>query len=300
LAEFTSPRAATSDSELDEAESGATLQRKRNSFRLDLCYAGSEFCGWQRQIPSNQTPLPSVQQTLEDALATALQHKIDVRVSGRTDVGVHAIGQVAQVRTRDSTIKAEDISEILDAASNTSWRAWKVSPVSDKFHPTFGTQIRSYVYRLDACAVADNLSMDVPVWVDRLDRLLNRLQGQTFAYMGVSYGKVKTETTLCTLCRARAVYLQEDSSIDDRRSSAPPSAVIAIELAGDRFLRRMVRILVATAMVLAIGKDGTENIHEDGLLELVQAQDRRISAKAAPAAGLVFVGARIADNDDVT
>jgi tRNA U38,U39,U40 pseudouridine synthase TruA len=75
-------------------------------------------------------------------------------------------------------------------------------------------------------------------------------------------------------------------------------------LTGDRFLRRMVRILVATVMVLAVDDDASVtsgNINDDNrdrLLQLVQAEDRRLTAKAAPPMGLVFVGADIPVDDE--
>jgi tRNA U38,U39,U40 pseudouridine synthase TruA len=79
---------------------------------------------------------------------------------------------------------------------------------------------------------------------------------------------------------------------------------IAIELTGDRFLRRMVRILVATALVLAVEDDASvtsgnsNDDNRDRLLQLVQAKDRRLTAKAAPPMGLVFVGADMPDDNE--
>jgi tRNA U38,U39,U40 pseudouridine synthase TruA len=137
---------------------------------------------------------------------------------------------------------------------------------------------------------------------------------------------LKTETTVCTLHHARAVHLvgtrnnsdNSDSSDNSGNSGnsensdnngSSSSTAIAIELTGDRFLRRMVRILVATAMVLAVDDDasvgsGNSNDGNRGrLLQLVQAQDRRLTAKAAPPMGLVFVGAHMLvddeDDDDI-
>lgn len=327
-------------------------QRKNryNSFRLDVCYVGPSFCGWQRQPNESNNPqvhqvphLPSVQQEIEDKLAAALpQPKVNVRVSGRTDAGVHAVDQVARVRVRDHSLSVTDIMLALQdvqtggAASvdnGRSWRCWRVVSVSDKFHPTFGTQSRSYVYLMDAQAVANafatanvttdsdliknngNPSSTSVALVKRLNDLLQPLQGRALDYVGMSYGKVKTETTVCILHHARAVHLVETTTSrrlhdnsDDNSSSSRCSTAIAIELTGDRFLRRMVRILVATAMVMAADDDasvssGNSNDDNSGrLMQLVQAQDRRLTAKAAPPMGLVFVGAHmpVDDEDDDT
>jgi tRNA pseudouridine(38-40) synthase len=316
-----------------------TWQRRRgpqesqyNSFRLDLCYVGPSFCGWQRQPPAQQ--LPSVQQVVEDTLAAAWkQRSVNVRCSGRTDAGVNAVGQVARVRTRDRAVTARDVLAALETgtasvdnsvnnsnnnSNNNSWRCWRVSSVPDSFHPTFGTQSRSYVYMMDAASMAaaaadvdtnkNHASLHVPTLVHLLNSLLQPLQGRALDYVGMSYGKVKTENTNCTLYHARAVQLVETTTTTTTtattmsRHDKAPGMAIAIELTGDRFLRRMVRILVATAMVLALDdqEDGNNNSNnaQDRLLQLVQAQDRRLSAKAAPPTGLVFVGAHMADDDE--
>jgi tRNA pseudouridine38-40 synthase len=317
-----------------------------NSFRLDVCYVGPSFCGWQRQPSQSNNPqvhqvplLPSVQQEIEDTLAAALsQSKVNVRVSGRTDAGVHAVGQVARVRVRDRSLTVTDIMKALEKDGQTDsaasvdhgrgWRCWRVSSVSDKFHPTFDTHSRSYVYLMDAQAIVNafasfngnattdsangNSSLDATTvtaaLVNRLNDLLQPLQGRALDYVGMSYGKVKTETTACTLHHARAVHLVETSTTSRRHNSSDSgsssSMAIAIELTGDRFLRRMVRILVATAVVLAVDDDASvtssnsNDDNRDRLLQLVQAQDRRLTAKAAPPMGLVFVGADMPIDDE--
>lgn len=277
---------------------------KTRSFRLDVCYVGSHFCGWQRQ-PANLV-LPSVQQSIEEALERILQHTVTVRVSGRTDAGVHAVAQVARVRTVNKSVSATQLAVALEAATNGTWRCWKVTNVNDKFHPTFGTRSRSYVYLMDA-ATADmaidhcsSISMSRSELVTRLNSLLEPLQNQTLDYLAVSYGKVKTETTLCTLFHARAVTVRPKNAAaavtgDDDQEAMIDTTAICIQLTGDRFLRRMVRILVATAMALAVDPD----FSPDSLLHVVQSRDRQQSCKAAPAAGLVFVGAD-APNDNET
>ena len=92
---------------------------------------------------------------------------------------------------------------------------------------------------------------------------------------------------------------------ENKNNGSSSSTAIAIELTGDRFLRRMVRILVATAIVLAVDDDASvtsgginDDKNRDRLLQLVQAQDRRLTAKAAPPMGLVFVGADMPVDDE--
>jgi len=108
----------------------------------------------------------------------------------------------------------------------------------------------------------------------------------------LSYGKVKTETTFCTLFKAGASIVQINSHTGSDGETA--NGALCIELVGNRFLRRMVRILVATAL-----REGLDIIHGNSdmrswrlrLLDIVRGGKRKASAKAAPPEGLLFVGA---------
>lgn len=252
-------------------------KRRQASFRIDFCYNGRAFCGWQRQKEHDK---PSVQQSVEDALESVLGHRVNVRVAGRTDAGVHAIGQVGRFRTLDWNQTAESIASELQLRSSTdsSWRCLSIEPASYKFHPMFGAQCRSYVYLIDTDNSFSAYFGDPSVVVRQLDQLLRRLEGQALDYFGLSQGKLETTSTTCTLFTARAVLL---------RRSMGELAPIAICLTGDRFLRRMVRVLVGTALWLV--NDDNPN----ALLECVRSCDRRLAGPAAPPNGLIFMSAAV-------
>lgn len=271
------------------------LKRKTVTFRLDLAYRGTHFCGWQTQDKdgSRDLPLPAVQ----DVVSAALNGR-DIRVAGRTDAGVSAVGQVARVRMGLPDVNAEQVFEqLLQAATSASktgngasWFCRRVVQESDKFHPAFGARSRSYIYLIDATEQLEQTSgTTIDELVSRLNALFAPLYNQTLPYFALSYGRIKTQTSECTLCHVRARHLR----LDDQ-------SVVAIELTGDRFLRRMIRILVASALDLAAvasdhssSRAPTDDASSDGnsLLGLVQSQDRRLSSKPAPAQGLIFVSA---------
>jgi tRNA pseudouridine38-40 synthase len=278
-------------------------KRKVLSFRLDLAYDGKHFCGWQRQPGRTD----SVHETVERVIDVAYcQHRTttegpssrlprspraEMRVSGRTDAGVNASNQVARLRIyRPEHIlpTAQDVHQVLEdaaASSNFTWRCLAVTPASVTFHPTFDSTSRSYVYLLDYPNSGDDRAPTVcwnnkDVIVQRLNVLLNELEGQELDYFSFSYGPVKTETTRCHLTHAQARLFADKSCF-------------AIELTGDRFLRRMVRILVSTALELAVDSSGKTF----SLLDLCRASDRQLTAKAAPPFGLIFVGATMKDTN---
>jgi tRNA U38,U39,U40 pseudouridine synthase TruA len=120
--------------------------------------------------------------------------------------------------------------------------------------------------------------------VERLNHTLQQLEGKELDYVGLSYGKVKTETTLCTLelCRASLVTL-----------SWSHKRLVCVELVGDRFLRRMVRILVSTALRQVLSEEDPGKHEEDALIHLIETRERKLAARAAPPFGLIFVSAQV-------
>ena len=238
------------------------VKTKKRSFALTVAYRGSEFCGWQTQ--PNKT-LPSIQESLEAHLAILQNTRVDIRVCGRTDAGVHAIGQVCRYRT-ELDIDVHDVQRHLDQApfSSHCFRCLGVQRVSSTFHPGFGATSRAYAYVIDPNFVT-------AAEVDRLDTMLRELENKTLDYYGFSYGKVKTQSTNCTLYCARAVLLDNGG--------------ICIQLVGNRFLRRMVRLLVSTALSMAFEQEASS------LIPRIVALDRTQCSPAAPPGGLIFVAA---------
>jgi hypothetical protein len=120
--------------------------------------------------------------------------------------------------------------------------------------------------------------------------MLRELEGKELDYFALSHGKVVTETTLCRLYRSRAsiVELTGDNDCYGIASYKHKQQALCFELVGNRFLRRMVRLLVGTALREAHrgGHDG-----DDALLKILLTKDRRMRSRAAPPDGLIFVGA---------
>ena len=287
--------------------------RRGQSFKISLAYKGDMFCGWQIQL---QNDMPSVQQTIIDCLDPILKNyedahsqrkkkmdkPIDIRVCGRTDAGVSAISQVCRARTTKSAedVCPSDIQDTINCSNkgrSGSIMCTEVVRISDKFHPTFGATHRAYVFCLDSSpllSLAKSFGINATVEEISLimDTMLQTIEGKEMDFFALSFGKVKTETTLCELPIARAV-LVETSNCEE---------AIAIHLVGNRFLRRMVRILVATVLreTISIMRD-EEDINiclhhaKARLISIISSHDRIQSAKAASSNGLIFVGARFND-----
>jgi tRNA pseudouridine38-40 synthase len=245
-------------------------------FLLRLGYRGSDFCGWQTQ--PNNYDLPSVQQTLEERLAELEGSKVNVRVCGRTDAGVSAVGQVARYRSRLSDVTAAHVQKHLMSLTCKGVRCLDVVPVTKSFHPLFGAQTRAYIYLLDVTNIEKPSNL-----AQRIDAQLQTLQGRPLDYIALSYGRIKTQTSICTLCHAQAHLVQDSETGQD---------AIAVELVGDRFLRRMVRLLVENTLRIAVRPNPQP---QHALLEHVESFDRGRSGKSCPPDGLIFVGATFED-----
>ncbi|VEU40533.1 unnamed protein product [Pseudo-nitzschia multistriata] len=255
----------------------------------------------------------------ENSFSTAPRIRwADLPVAGRTDAGVSAIGQVCRFRTHRKDLTAEMISDYLTNRITTapeisqSLGITKIVKVSRSFHPTFSTSCRAYAYLIDV-DTEHNSDCDGVLelfkggrakhQISLLDGMLQKLEGKALDYIGLSYGRVKTLNTICTLHHARAKLVRYETSAGAKSRAR---TAVCIELVGDRFLRRMVRLLVEASVRLVstaeknaeteppvIGGIADCGATTDALLQLVEKRDRTIVGRPAPPDGLVFVGARL-------
>ena len=113
------------------------------NLRLDICYDGSRYKGWQR-LPGKAD---TIQGKLETALSRILGEPIEISGSGRTDAGVHAIGQVASFHC-ESTMAAEEILENLRRYLPEDIGIYSCRDVSPRFHARLNAKEKTYRYRI--------------------------------------------------------------------------------------------------------------------------------------------------------
>ena len=122
--------------------------------KLTLAYRGTDFFGWQRQVERR-----TVQGCLEDVLATLWKRKIDLQGSGRTDTGVHALGQVASFNA-PRLHEASVLQRALNANLPRDVRVVKCRLVSPAFHARFDAEEKSYRYLVFNQLVHDPFTVD--------------------------------------------------------------------------------------------------------------------------------------------
>ena len=119
------------------------------TLKITLAYDGTRFVGWQRQADGE-----SVQGLLEDALARFEGGPVTVHGAGRTDAGVHALGQVASTRVTFAH-ETRTLTRALNAHLPADVRVVSVDDVDDAFHARFSARAKTYRYQIRNTPVAD-------------------------------------------------------------------------------------------------------------------------------------------------
>lgn len=247
------------------ADRGATVR----TIRLTLEYDGSGYHGWQRQ-PNGLT----IQEVLETALAKLLGQAVRVHASGRTDAGVHALGQVAHFQTA-APLPVTAFRDGLNSLLPRDIAVLSAAEAPPDFHARYSAAAKTYEYRILNRPVPSPLHRHTCWWLRRpLD--LHRLQAATpliigehdFAAFQASGSEVKT-----TVRRVLSAAWQ-----------AQPGGWFSFRITANGFLRGMVRNLVGTMVEVGWGKRPAED-----MTRILASRDRRQAGPTAPAAGLFLV-----------
>ncbi len=238
-------------------------------YRLTIEYFGREFVGWQRQANG-----PSVQAALEDAVFAFTGERAIVHGAGRTDAGVHALGQVAHVdlaRDADACTVREALNFHLRPASVAVVAAARVAA---DFHARFSATRRVYRYRILNRRAPPVLDRDRVWWVaKRLDAARMHVAAQQLV------GRHDFTTFRASLCQAKSPVKTLDriavARIDDE---------ICIDVEARSFLHHQVRNITGTLVLVGGGKWSPADV-----TAALSAKDRRRCGPTAPACGLYLM-----------
>jgi tRNA pseudouridine38-40 synthase len=249
------------------------------TLKLTLAYDGTRFVGWQRQADGE-----SILGCLERAIATLEGRPVTVHGAGRTDAGVHAVGQVATVE-----ISAPHAPPVLLRALNAHLpadiRIRAVEDVASDFHARFSARRKTYRYLLRNGAFADPFERAF-VWHIREPLDLARMQQAAVHVCGTHDFAAFRSTGGRVTSTTRTIF---SSRFDIAASPAGPfgaaaGTLIAYEIEGDGFLRHMVRAIVGT--LADVGRGRRE---PDSVAALVDGGSRAEAGATAPARGLYLV-----------
>jgi tRNA pseudouridine38-40 synthase len=245
--------------------------------RLLVAYDGTNFSGYQIQ-PDQRT----VQGTLEAALERITQHQVRIRAAGRTDAGVHALGQVVSIPFESAEgLDPELLMRAMPSLLPSDVAVLDAQAGPEGFDARRSAQWRSYAYLLWAAQAPNPLYRRFAQWTaDRVDtRVLNEaLSTIVGTHDFSSFGRLRDDQTpLRRVIEATAVM---------------DGPFIRIRITGESFLHQMVRSLVGTALEVATGRRPIS-----WMREVLEARDRAAAGPVAAPHGLALTDVGYRDVD---
>lgn len=239
------------------------------NFKLTIQYDGSRYDGWQRQGNTDNT----IQGKLEVVLSRLAGRPVEVHGAGRTDAGVHALGQTASVRLPDG-LTPEEILDYANRYLPGDIAVIAAERADDRFHARLSAKGKVYRYHLRVGSIPDvfrrkyQYQVDGPLDLAAMERAAALLTG-THDYRSFCSNKRYKKSTVRTI---HAIEITADG----------PDVTLTFR--GTGFLYNMARILTGTLLEVGLG----ERLPED-IPAILAAKDRAAAGKTAPAQGLTLV-----------
>ena len=239
------------------------------NYKLTIQYDGTRYRGWQVQGNTDQT----IQGKLEGVLSRLTGQPVEVHGSGRTDAGVHVLGQVANVKLPRPMEPSELLGE-LNRYLPADIGVIAVEPAPERFHARLNARSKTYRYRIWNSAIPNVLersylyALPEPLNVTAMERAAADLVGthDFRSFCGLKRFKKSTVRTIT------------DIAITQH------GVEVRLEFTGNGFLMRMVRILAGTLVEVGLGQR-----EADTMPAMLAAQDRAAAGPALPAQGLALV-----------
>lgn len=240
------------------------------NIRLKVAYDGTNYHGFQRQ---HESVGPTIQGTLEAVWKKLFDEEPVIAIAGRTDAGVHALGQVVNLRTA-AKIPEEKIPKACNSLLPRDIRILKAESVPEDFNARWSAAWKRYDYYIDNNPIPDvfrrlyTSHVPIPLNVNKMQEAGSLLEGRhnfkTFAAAG---GDSKTFERTLYRCQVKA-----------------ENHFIKVACVGDGFLYHMVRIIVGTLIDVGRGRISPQEIPD-----IIASQERRRARLIAPASGLTLI-----------
>jgi len=241
-------------------------QAVQSTYKIVLSYDGTEFSGWQRQ-PDTRT----IQGVLESALHKILRRRIPVHGAGRTDAGVHAMGQVASFRA-PTRLADRDLFRALNAVLPDDVRIISLDKADPNFHARKSAASKIYQYRIFS---APSINPFVYRYVLHIPYRLN------VSAMRKAARLFEREADFTAFSSNRELHPVRKVS-HSRLVKKGDELIYTIEAAG--FLRYMVRGIVGTLLEVGRGKTVPQQIDD-----IFKRRERSLAGPTAPAKGLCLI-----------
>ena len=245
-------------------------------FRVTLQYDGSRYDGWQKQGNTDNT----VQGKIESMLSKLFEQEVEVQGSGRTDAGVHALGQVASFAV-NTDLGPDKVMERMNTFLPKDIVVTDCRLTDARFHARLNAKRKTYCYRIVTGPLRPVFGRQYVLWhPEALDvaamrkAAANVIGEHDFAsFLGNRHYKKSTVRTVYDITFAEEV----------RREGAAEFPELVISYTGNGFLPNMVRILTGTLLEVGEGKRKSEEMKE-----ILEGADRALAGPTAPAHGLTL------------
>ena len=227
-----------------------------------------DLIGWQKQ-PDKL----NIQGEIEKAIEEITGEKVDLTASGRTDAGVHSLGQTANFKT-ESKIPIEKIPKAINSKLKKSIVIKSAEEVDEKFHSRYSVKSKTYRYIINnsenGTAIYRGLEYHIPMKLDvkKMQEAVKFFEGE-HDFKGFKASGTSSKSSI------RTIYKGEVKQEEER---------IIIEVTGNGFLYNMVRIIAGTLVDV-----GLEKIKPEEIPEIIESKDRTKAGKTLPPHGLYLL-----------
>lgn len=243
------------------------------NIRLLLQYEGTRYQGWQRQTSSDNT----IQGKLETLLGKMCGEPIEISASGRTDAGVHAMGQVANFHT-DCNMTTEEILDYCNRYLPEDIAVIEVSEAAPRFHSRLNACGKCYCYRVINSEIPNvfwrRYAQEVPEYLD-----IDAMRSAAELLLGEHDFKSFTSAK-----KGKKTTVRRIDEILIERGNGSEKDLITFTFVGNGFLHHMIRILMGTLLEVGMGKRSA-----DSMTDILAACNREMAGPLVPAKGLTLM-----------
>lgn len=239
------------------------------NIRLVIEYDGKDFNGWQKQ-PNKLNIQGEIEKVISGITG---EDDINLIASGRTDAGVHALGQVANFKT-NSKIPIDKMGIAINSRLKNSIIIKKAEEVDERFHSRYSCKKKTYRYIINnskyGTAIYRNLEyhFSISLNIEEMKKAIKEFEGE-HDFKGFKASGTSSKSSV------RTIYGTNLYKENDR---------IYIELTGNGFLYNMVRIIAGTLLDVGLGKIKAEDIKD-----IIDSKDRTRAGKTLPPQGLYLL-----------
>ncbi len=240
------------------------------NIKLVIEYDGKGFNGWQKQ-PNKLNIQGEIEKAIKEITG---DDTIDLIASGRTDAGVHSLGQTANFKTENDKIPIQKFPIALNSKLKKSIIIKSAEEMEDRFHSRYCVKSKTYRYIINnsenGTALYRNLEYHFPQKLNtcEMKKAIKYFEGE-HDFKGFKASGSNNKSSI------RKIY---NTNIREENNR------IIIELTGNGFLYNMVRIIVGTLLDVGIGKIKAEDISN-----IIETKDRKLAGKTVPPYGLYLL-----------